>query len=76
MNRGPHLVLVPKSTLGNWVNEFKRFCPALRPFRFHGTKEERVELLEQMKQRDWDVLITTYEMAIIEKGAFSRIAWK
>ena len=24
---GPHIVLVPKSTLGNWMNEFKRWCP-------------------------------------------------
>ncbi len=21
---GPHIVITPKSTLGNWVNEFKR----------------------------------------------------
>ena len=78
MNRGPHLVLVPKSTLGNWVNEFKRFCPSLKPFRFHGSKEERVELVKRLvsKKRDWDVVITTYEMAVIEKGAFGRIHWE
>ena len=27
---GPHMVLVPKSTLANWMNEFKRWCPTLR----------------------------------------------
>lgn len=27
---GPHLVIVPKSTLGNWMNEFRRFCPIIR----------------------------------------------
>ena len=27
---GPHMVLVPKSTLGNWMNEFKKWCPTLR----------------------------------------------
>ena len=70
--------MVPKSTLGNWISEFNRFCPSLRTFRFHGTKEERSELLERvkMKERDWDVLITTYEMAVIEKGSLSKIEWK
>ena len=27
---GPHMVLVPKPTLGNWMNEFKKWCPTLR----------------------------------------------
>lgn len=35
---GPHIILVPKSTLSNWLNELKRWCPALRPLRFHGTR--------------------------------------
>ena len=24
------MILVPKSTLANWMNEFKRWCPTLR----------------------------------------------
>ncbi len=27
---GPHMVLVPKSTLANWMNEFKKWCPTIR----------------------------------------------
>ena len=27
---GPHMILVPKSTLANWMNEFKKWCPTLR----------------------------------------------
>ena len=27
---GPHLILVPLSTLGNWLNELRRFCPSIR----------------------------------------------
>ena len=26
---GPHLVVVPKSTLHNWQKEFARWCPSL-----------------------------------------------
>ena len=55
-----------------------RFCPSLKCFRFYGTKEERVELVRRLRRepRDWNVLLTTYEMAVIEKGPLGRIAWK
>ena len=39
---GPHLVICPKSTLTNWSNEFKRWCPSLRCFSLIGSAEERV----------------------------------
>lgn len=39
---GPHMVIVPKSTLHNWMNEFKRWCPSLRATKFIGKAEERV----------------------------------
>lgn len=40
--KGPHLIVVPKSTLGNWMAEIQKWCPEMKPFRFHGDKEERV----------------------------------
>jgi SNF2 family DNA or RNA helicase len=42
---GPHLVIVPKSTLHNWMNEFQRWVPDLKVFLFHGSKDERVGVL-------------------------------
>lgn len=36
------MVVAPKSTLGNWMNEIKRFCPVLRAVKFLGNPEERV----------------------------------
>lgn len=44
--RGPHLVMVPKTTLSNWCNEFQRWCPVLRILRFHGSKEERANIIQ------------------------------
>ncbi|VAH72345.1 unnamed protein product [Triticum turgidum subsp. durum] len=41
---GPHMVVAPKSTLGNWMNEIARFCPILRAVKFLGNPEERVGL--------------------------------
>lgn len=44
--QGPHLICVPKSTLSNWMNELARWCPSLRAIKFHGTKEERNEIIQ------------------------------
>ncbi|XP_043829923.1 probable global transcription activator SNF2L1 isoform X4 [Dromiciops gliroides] len=38
---GPHMVLVPKSTLHNWMNEFKRWVPSLRAVCLIGDKDAR-----------------------------------
>jgi SWI/SNF-related matrix-associated actin-dependent regulator of chromatin subfamily A member 5 len=80
---GPHLIVVPKSTLSNWMNEFQRWCPSLRPLRFHGSKEERGEFVDtylrpaaKSDDREWDVLVTTYEIFNLEKTALSKIAWR
>lgn len=80
---GPHLVIVPKSTLSNWINEFKRWTPGIRTLRFHGSKEEREEITAEhlrpslsQDQRNWDVCVTTYEVINLEKSAISKIAWR
>lgn len=39
---GPHMVLVPKSTLYNWMNEFKRWVPSLRAVCLIGDRDQRV----------------------------------
>lgn len=41
------MICVPKSTLSNWMNELKRWCPCLRVIRFHGSKEEREALKDE-----------------------------
>ncbi|KAF1794381.1 ISWI family [Phytophthora cactorum] len=45
---GPHIVLVPKSTLSNWLAEFQRWCPSLRAVKFHGNKEERQRCVQEV----------------------------
>lgn len=76
---GPHLILVPKSTLGNWMNEIRTWCPSLRPIKLHGDKEERQAFIKDNINHyhgQWDVLVTTYEMFIIEKHALSKLEYK
>ncbi|SPQ97321.1 unnamed protein product (mitochondrion) [Plasmodiophora brassicae] len=71
----PHIVIVPKSTLGNWCKEFQKWCPSLRTLRFHAMKDERAELRDTLVQRNFDVVITTYEMAVKEKASLGKIPW-
>ena len=39
---GPHMVIVPKSTLANWRNEFERWCPSIRAVCLIGDQATRV----------------------------------
>ncbi|KXS98600.1 hypothetical protein AC578_4295 [Pseudocercospora eumusae] len=63
---GVHLIIVPGSTLENWLREFERFAPNMHVRPYYGAQSERAELQESIQQ-DWasiDVIVTTYDMAV------------
>lgn len=64
---GPHLIVVPSSTIENWVREFERFCPDLEVRLYHGSINERAELRAELKyenkMRIFQVILTTYQIA-------------
>ncbi|KAG7726272.1 hypothetical protein KL933_003714 [Ogataea haglerorum] len=61
---GPHLVIVPSSTLENWLREFQKFSPSLKVIPYYGSQSARAELREElMYNSDYDVLVTTYTLA-------------
>merc|ERR1719397_533564 len=74
---GPHMILVPKSTLANWMNEFKKWCPTLRAICLIGDRDTRQTFIRDvMMPGSWDVVVTSYEMILIEKSVFKKFNWK
>jgi len=74
---GPHLILVPKSTLANWRNEFKQWCPSLTAICLVGDAATRNSIIKDvMKPGDWDVCVTSYELALREKCTLKKYDWK
>ncbi|KAH8730803.1 SNF2 family N-terminal domain-containing protein [Phaeosphaeriaceae sp. PMI808] len=74
---GPHLVVVPKSTLDNWKREFERWIPDINVLVLQGNKDDRAELIkERLVDEKFDVCITSYEMILREKSHLKKFAWE
>ncbi|KAK7591268.1 hypothetical protein V9T40_002881 [Parthenolecanium corni] len=74
---GPHMVIAPKSTLKNWVNEFEKWCPSLDVVCLIGDQEARGALIRDViLPSKWDVCITSYEMVIKERSVFKKFDWR
>ena len=75
--KGPHLVVVPKSTLQNWDREFHKWVPGFKTLVLQGTKDERAEIITKtLLPMDFDVCITSYEMCLREKATFKKFQWE
>lgn len=74
---GPHLVIVPKSTLDNWKREFARWTPEVNVLVLQGAKDERQTLInDRLIDEKFDVCITSYEMILREKSHLKKFAWE
>ncbi|XP_065547932.1 SWI/SNF-related matrix-associated actin-dependent regulator of chromatin subfamily A containing DEAD/H box 1 isoform X2 [Lathamus discolor] len=77
-NKGPHLIVVPASTLDNWIREVGLWCPDLKVLLYYGSQEDRKRLRGEIihKMVDFNVIITTYNCAISssdDRGLFRRL---
>jgi len=83
---GPFLVVAPLSTVPNWCNEFKRFAPKVPCILYHGNMQERMALREKLSEVTtceevddkpmMNVVVTSYEIAMNDRSAFSSIMWR
>ncbi|KAE8382813.1 SNF2 family N-terminal domain-containing protein [Aspergillus bertholletiae] len=63
--KGPHLIVVPSSTIENWLREFQKFCPTLSVMPYYAGQAERAVIRETIEDnRDSiNVIVTTYTIA-------------
>ncbi|XP_031755390.1 SWI/SNF-related matrix-associated actin-dependent regulator of chromatin subfamily A containing DEAD/H box 1 isoform X2 [Xenopus tropicalis] len=63
---GPHLVVVPASTMDNWIREFNQWCPSMNILLYYGSQEERKHLRYDILNKvvEFNVIVTTYNCAI------------
>ncbi|KAJ7565396.1 hypothetical protein O6H91_02G058800 [Diphasiastrum complanatum] len=76
----PMLVIVPKSTLSGWTQEFEQWAPELNVVVYQGSKEARglirkFEFQTRNKLILFDVLVTSYELAMVDNGSLQAFDW-
>ncbi|CAG7853641.1 SWI/SNF-related matrix-associated actin-dependent regulator of chromatin subfamily A member 5; AltName: Full=Sucrose nonfermenting protein 2 homolog; Short=mSnf2h [Serendipita indica DSM 11827] len=74
---GPHLIVVPKTTLQNWAREFAHWVPDFDVVVLTGSKDERAEIIrDRLLDSKFEVCITSYEICLIEKWAFKKFSFE
>ncbi|XP_011257143.2 ATP-dependent helicase brm isoform X3 [Camponotus floridanus] len=73
---GPFLIIVPLSTLSNWVLEFEKWAPSVVVVSYKGSPAGRRAIQSQMRATKFNVLLTTYEYVIKDKGVLAKLQWK
>ncbi|OQR99271.1 chromatin structure-remodeling complex subunit snf21-like protein [Achlya hypogyna] len=89
-NHGPFLVVVPLSTLSNWVNEFRKWAPDITLVVYKGSigagqagidvyghPQARKDIYRlEMASVQFNVLLTTYEYIMKDKHVLRKYDWQ
>lgn len=69
---GPHLIVVPLSTVGNWLREIHSFTPNLTHIKICGSRNERQHAMQDRRERSARQLVQRLSTA----SEFARVALK
>ena len=80
---GPFLVVVPLSTVPNWIREFRKWIPNLNAVVYVGDTKSREVIREfefvnrrrSDREFKFEALITTYELVLKDSDILSQIRW-
>lgn len=72
---GPFLIIVPLSTITNWTLEFERWAPSVSKIVYKGVPQRRKELAAEIRLKQFNVLLTTYEYISRDKNVLSKLKW-
>jgi SNF2 family DNA or RNA helicase len=75
-NTGPFLIVVPLTTLANWISEFVRWAPSIKRIVYRGSHNARPELFKTMKTTKWNVCLTTYEFILKDRLKLKKFEWR
>jgi ATP-dependent DNA helicase len=79
---GPFIIAGPLATLPNWINEFRKWLPSCPVILYHGSKQEREEIRKQQlplseeKRMSFPVVITSFEILMIDRPHLERYTWQ
>ncbi|KAI8332917.1 SNF2 family N-terminal domain-containing protein [Chlamydoabsidia padenii] len=73
---GPYLIIVPLSTLTNWALEFEKWAPSVNMVVYKGPPDVRKQIQRnQLKHRDFQVLLTTFDYIIKDRPILCKFKW-
>ena len=76
-NKGPFLIVVPLSTLSNWVNELSKWVPDMIKVVYKGAPAVRKQIYQdEVRSQQFNVLLTTYEYIMKDKAQLKKFAWQ
>jgi SNF2 family DNA or RNA helicase len=67
----PCLIVVPLTIMESWRREFAKFAPAVDVYRHQGADRTRRPVLLRAQQ----VVLTTYDIAVIDEPVLSMVDW-